>query len=206
MKKLIITIAAFFIAISIAQSQSLKDISSDKFLLSIDKNDSKISFRIKPVYTSVQKTAYWEYFTKGFGATFTMQYDIGKMVSTFLDFNYSSIEYFNSNYHLTPPVFIHENRPSFMFVAGAKLYPIKSIIPAYIKGGLGIIARQNSGSFPPILNIGLGFEYKISEVINVFTESEADYFAGWLDADETTDISIGIGVSLYYEHFYKDTK
>jgi len=209
MKKLIITVILIFITIVSAYNQTLNSISSNKISILKDSNDSRISFRIKPVYTFVQRTSGWEYFTNGFGATFTIQFDLGKMVSTFIDFNYSSIEYFNNNKdHLTPPVYIHENKPSFMFVGGAKFYPFKSTVPAYIKGGLGILARQNGGPFPPLLNLGIGCEYKISEIFNVFVETEADYYSGInvSKLNQSTDLSIGLGVSVYYQHFFKISK
>lgn len=207
MRRLIITIAIIFLTASTVLSQSLIFPSNINPSNSLKQEDSKLSCRIKPVYTSVQRTTGWEYFTKGFGATFTIQFDLGKMVSTFIDFNYSSIKYFNNNKdHLTPPVYINENKPSFMFAGGAKLYPVKSIVPFYIKGGLGILARENGGPFPPILDLGLGCEYKLSEILNIFIESEADYYPGFFKSPESTDLSIGLGVSIYYQHFFDKSK
>jgi len=93
-----------------------------------------------------------------------------------------------------------------MFIGGVKYYPVKSIIPVYLKGGLGILARKNGGPFPPILVLGLGGEFKLSKVINVFAESEADYYAGWFSVHEATDLSIGAGISIYYEYFFDKHK
>jgi hypothetical protein len=205
--KLLIILAIFFISFSTAYPQSLKSISGNKNLVLTETDDNYVSFRLKPVYTSVQRSSGREYFEKGYGFTFTFQFDLGKRISSFLDFNYSSIKYFNNNKdHLDPPVYIQENKPSFMFIGGVKYYPVKSIIPVYIKGGLGILARENGGPFPPLLVLGLGCEYKLSKVINLFAESEADYYAGWISVNDATDLSIGAGISIYYEYFFDKHK
>lgn len=210
MKKLIFVFVIFLVTISIANSQSLKNFSGNKNFKSTEANDNYVSFRLKPVYTSVQRTTGWEYFEKGFGLTFTFQFDLGKRISSFIDFNYSSIKYYNNNKdHLTPPVYINEYKPSFMFIGGVKNYPVKSIVPAYLKGGIGILARENGGPFPPLLNLGLGCEYKISKVVNVFIESEADYYPGLSmvnGSKSSTDLSIGAGISIYYEYLFEKYK
>lgn len=207
MKHLLITFIIFLIGVTSVQSQSLKNISGGKDFSLADTNDNYVSFRLKPVYTSVQRSSGWEYFEKGFGLTFTFQFDLGKRISSFIDFNYSSIDYFNNNKeHLNPPVYVKEYKPSFMLVGGVKYYPVKSIVPVYLKGGLGILARENGGPFPPLLNLGLGCEYKLSKVVNLFVESEADYYAGISIAKSlksSTDLSIGAGISIYYEYFFE---
>ncbi len=210
MKNLLILFVILLIAVTSAQSQSLKNISGEKDFSLTEANDNYVSFRLKPVYTSVQRTSGWEYFEKGFGLTFTFQFDLGKRFSSFIDFNYSSIEYFNNNKdHLSPPVYVNEYKPSFMFIGGVKYYPVKSIVPVYLKGGLGILARENGGPFPPLINLGLGCEYKLSKVVNIFVESEADYYAGISTSKSnksSTDLSIGAGISIYYEYFFDKQK
>jgi len=209
-KEIIIALTIFLLAISSVQSQSLKSVSGNENFVSTEANDNYVSFRLKPVYTSVQRTSGWEYFEKGFGLTFTFQFDLGKRISSFIDFNYSSIEYFNNNKdHLSPPVYVNEYKPSFMFIGGVRYYPVKSIVPVYLKGGLGILARENGVPFPPLLNLGLGCEYKLSKVVNVFVESEADYYAGISTSKSnksSTDLSIGAGISIYYEYFFDKQK
>jgi len=114
MNKLILLLIAIFICISSVHSQSLKSISGNKNLVRTETDDNYVSFRLKPVFTSVQRSSGREYFEKGYGVTFTFQFDLGKRISSFLDFNYSSIKYFNNNKdHLNPPVYINEtNLPS----------------------------------------------------------------------------------------------
>jgi len=198
MKRLSILLTIFIIAVSSVHSQSLKDISSNERLIRKDTIDYVFSFRLKPVYTSVQNSRNSSYYDNGFGVTFSLQYDIGKMFSVFFDVNTSSIKYTEKVKEQYPPVFIDKGyNSSNMVVAGVKMYAMKPQYPVYIKAGIGFLSRTNGTSIPPLLNFGIGYEYKLSKVFNVFMEGEADYRSGSISGSSSTDLSIGIGASMY---------
>ena len=199
MERLIIVSALILIGTISVYSQSLKDISSNDKLVIADSSDYVFSFRVKPVYTSVQNSKSASYYGDGFGVTFSVQYDIGKMFSAFFDVNTSSIKYTEKVKEQYPPVYIDKgNQSSNMVVAGVKLYAMKPQYPMYLKAGIGILVKH---VIPPVLNFGIGYEYKLSRTFNLFFEGEADYYSGFMEAPSMTYLSVGIGASIYIGNF-----
>jgi len=209
MKKLIIVLAIFLITVSIAQSQSFKNIPNESNSEYTSTEDSYISFRLKTVYTNVSENSNFSYYDDGIGVTFSLQIDLGKMISLYGDFNYSSLKYTNNNKaHSNPPDYFSGRKPSLMLIFGTKLYPKKSRALIYLKTGLGILTREDAIGFPPIFNAGIGYELKLSKVFNVFAEGEAVYYAGTMGNysgkyPETLDLTFGLGGSINIENLFK---
>lgn len=205
MKKFIITIVIIFITISIVQSQTLNNLSKCNKYESDVKHNSNVSLRLSTVYTNVfEGNNNLSYYDDGFGLTLSLQIDLGKLVSLYGDINYSYLKYTNNNKeHSVPPGYFSGQKPSVMFILGTKFYPVRPISLTYIKTGIGILSREDVVSYPPIFNIGIGYEYKLSRIFNIIIESNANYYAGAFGSypgkyPKTFDLSIGVGTSIYF--------
>jgi len=126
-----------------------------------------------------------------------LQYDLGK-VSLFFDVNTSQIKYIEKVKEHYPPVYIDKGfRTSNIVLIGAKLYAPR--FPAYLKAGVGFLAEN---PIPPVLDFGIGYEYKLSKTFNLFLEGEAVYYGGIMEAPARTFLSVGIGTSIYIGNLY----
>jgi len=201
MKKLILVFAIFLITVTVAQPQSLKDISSNEKIINTDTSDYVFSFRLKPVYTSVQNSTGSTYHDNGFGFTFSLQYDFGKLVSMFFDVNTSSFRYHEIKFNEQGlPFHIDKGyQTSNMILLGTKFYPMRPQYPVYLKVGIGLLLEK---MIPPVLNFGIGYEYKLSKTFNLFIEGEADHYSGFMEAPAGTYLSVGIGTSIYIGNLY----
>lgn len=201
MKKLIITLALIFIGLSVAYPQSLKRIENTTNLKYVENVYNTVSFRLKPVFTSIKSKSGLENFDNGFGFTSSLQFDLGRMISIFGEINISWFRYVNNNKnHRSPPEYFSGIITSEMINVGTKFYPYKSNVSPYIKAGFGLLVRNSKVAFPPLLNVGIGFEYKLSRIFNLFSELEINYQKDY-PVTGTTDLSFGIGTSLYFENF-----
>lgn len=192
MKKIIITAVIILIAITSAYSQSLKDISSEKFFLPIEKNDSKTSLRLKPVFTSITNSSGYNY-DLGYGFTTSLQIDLGKMVSLLGEVSFS---WFSYNSKSAPPRNISGTMNSKMINVGIIFYPDKSFASPYIKAGTGLMSKHNEAAVSPLINVGIGIDYNVSKIFKMFSEIELNIRNETVVSGESTDFSFGIGLSL----------
>ncbi|MDD5362478.1 MAG: hypothetical protein PHN88_10120 [Ignavibacteria bacterium] len=149
---------------------------------------------LKLLAVTISNSGATSYFTSGYGASASALFKMGSVVSFFTELTLYRIKYVDEIPLSSGKNTVSEGmKPSILISIGTKIYPSRDNFKGYGKIGLGLMSRMSaknnntSISIPPVLTLGLGYEIKLSNYINIFPEGEINFMG------QSTEFMFGVG-------------